>query len=86
MISYKKNYVAYRLDKIRGQYSPAKEKQLEQIRELFKQRFGVEPETLFVGPIKIGEQVLVHEDEVWIEMPEKKRGDHFVTAYPENET
>lgn len=64
------SYKAYKLEQTpKGEYQPSLEKQLKQIKEHFKRIYNVEPGELLIGPIKQGEQILVPEGQVYIQVP-----------------
>jgi len=81
-----KSYKVYQLDQTpKGEYSPSLEKQLKRVREHFKRIYNIEPQELLIGPIKVGEQVLVPNGQVYIPIPEQISvavgGYAFVTGY-----
>lgn len=64
------SYKAYQLNKtLKGEYQPSLERQLADIRKHFKRIYNVEPGELLIGPIKKGEQIIVPEAQVYIQLP-----------------
>ncbi len=84
MISTKKSYVAYTLQRRKNIYIPPLEEQLREVFRRYTARFGSEPETHYIGPILNEQgQTLIKDGEVWIEIPKRTRT--FTTAYPQEE-
>lgn len=71
---FDKKYVTYELElDRRGNPIADFEEQLEWMRDMYRNRFGVDPEEILIGPIidKNG-QTRIREGEVWMPIPSKE--------------
>lgn len=88
-IEKNKEYKVYLLNRTpKGEFTPPVEKQLAAIREHFMGIYGVEPEHIFLGPVKdaSGQYIIIPKDYVWIPLPDIQivsppEGYQFITGY-----
>ena len=70
----KKKYIAYEIEyDRRGNPIADFDEQLEWMRDMYRDRFGVDPEEILIGPVtdKNG-QTFIREGEVWMPIPSIK--------------
>lgn len=84
MVSYKKHYAVYVLERSKDRYDPPLKEQLASIFAAYTRRFGVDPAAHFIGPLTNAEgHTLIRAHEVWVEIAPRER--MFATAEKSNE-